>query len=195
MATVSTDLMTAEQFYDWVHRPENADRFFELERGKVVEMPPPAKIHGFVCGNVSRILGIYGFQTGRGYVCTNGTGLIVHRNPDTVRGADVSFYADEQTFDTMDRKYTDKPPLLVAEVRSPSDTDTRIIRRSGAVSPHGVRLVWIINPEERMVAVYQPGEFPRTLDETDELTGNSVLPEFRCRVAEFFAVPGTRFTP
>ena len=45
-----------------------------------------------------------------------------------------------------------------------------------------------------MVAVYQPGEFPEP-DETDELTGNSVLPEFRCRVAEFFAVPGTRFTP
>ncbi len=34
MATVSADLMTAEQFYDWVHRPENADRFFELERGR-----------------------------------------------------------------------------------------------------------------------------------------------------------------
>ena len=31
---------------------------------------------------------------------------------------------------------------------------------------------------------------PRVLDEADELDGNDVLPDFRCRVAEFFAVPG-----
>src|SRR5262245_8317899 len=176
MATVTPELMTAHEFYDWVHRPENADRFFELERGKVVEMPPPQKPHGFVCGNVARIVGVFGFQTGMGYVCTNDTGLIVQRGPDTVRGPDVSFYSDDQTLDTMDRKYSDKPPLLVVEVRSPKDTDIKIIRRLEQYLRMGVRLVWIVNPEERMVAVYQPGEFPRALDETDELTGNAVLP-------------------
>ena len=46
----ATDLMTAEAFFAWVHRPENADRWFELERGKVIEMPPPGHRHGVVCG-------------------------------------------------------------------------------------------------------------------------------------------------
>jgi hypothetical protein len=34
MATVAPRLMTAEEFYDWSHRPENADRLFELEKGE-----------------------------------------------------------------------------------------------------------------------------------------------------------------
>lgn len=49
MATVAPKLMTAEEFYDWVHQPGNEDRLFELEEAEVVEMPPPRKLHGFVC--------------------------------------------------------------------------------------------------------------------------------------------------
>lgn len=30
-------LMTAEAFFDWVQRPENQGRHYELESGKVVE--------------------------------------------------------------------------------------------------------------------------------------------------------------
>jgi len=48
--------MNAEQFYDWVHRPANYYRFFELERGEVIEMPPPGGVHGVVCGNTGEIL-------------------------------------------------------------------------------------------------------------------------------------------
>src|SRR5271167_23618 len=97
MATVPIKLMTAEEFYEWVHRPENRDRFFELERGEVVEMPPPSKYHGFVCGNVSGVLRAYAIQRQKGYPCTNDSGFLVESDPDTVRGADVSFYEDEQT--------------------------------------------------------------------------------------------------
>ncbi|MFN0051514.1 MAG: hypothetical protein ACKV0T_04940 [Planctomycetales bacterium] len=31
MSTVALKTMTAEEFFDWVHRPENRDRHFELE--------------------------------------------------------------------------------------------------------------------------------------------------------------------
>ncbi len=97
MSTAQTKLMTAEDFYDWVHRPENAERFFELERGEVVEMPPPMKYHGFVCANISGILRTFAIQRKSGYPCSNDSGLIVEHDPDTVRGPDVTFYEDEQT--------------------------------------------------------------------------------------------------
>src|SRR5687768_9361360 len=42
MATVSTTL-TVEEFYEWASRPENAHRWFELERGEPVELPPPGE--------------------------------------------------------------------------------------------------------------------------------------------------------
>jgi hypothetical protein len=33
-------------------------------------------------------------------------------------------------------------------------------------------------------------EFHRVLDETEELTGNGVLPDFVCRVTDLFTLPG-----
>jgi Uma2 family endonuclease len=84
----ATERMTAAGFFDWVHRPENCGRWFELERGRVIEMPPPGERHGVVCGNISRILGNHMFQLGQGYVCTNDTGVVMETDPDTVRGID-----------------------------------------------------------------------------------------------------------
>jgi len=35
--------MTADEFYEFTCRPENARRWFELVRGEVIELPPPRK--------------------------------------------------------------------------------------------------------------------------------------------------------
>src|SRR5262249_54090011 len=142
MATVTPELMTAHEFFDWVHRPENRDRFFELERGKVVEMPPLGKYHGFVCDRVSGVLTNYAAQRRRGIRLTNDAGLIVEHDPDTVRGRDVTFYDDDQTAESMDRKYATAPPLLVVEVLSPNDQTTKVLRRLSQYLKKGVPLVW-----------------------------------------------------
>ncbi len=54
----------------------------------------------------------------------------------------------------------------------------------------GVPLVMLVDPEVRSVTVYRHGKDHYVLDDKDELTGEDVLPDFRCRVAEFFARPG-----
>ncbi len=190
MATVATKPMTAEEFFEFVHRAENRDRFFELERGEIVEMPPPTKYHGFVCSNASAILHLFAARRKKGYPCSNDSGIIVESDPDTVRGPDVSFYEDEQTADTMDRKYSAAPPKLVVDVLSPGVSPNKVAKRVGQFLARGVGLVWIIDPEVRSIAVYQAGKLPKVLDETEELTGEDVLTDFRCRVADFFALPG-----
>ena len=48
MATAATNLMTAEEFFDFANRLENRDRRFELEEGEIVEMPSPGERHGAV---------------------------------------------------------------------------------------------------------------------------------------------------
>lgn len=68
---ITTEKLTAEEFFDWVERPDNRGRRFELIAGEVIEMPPAGKYHGFVCGNVSRILGNFAIARKKGYVCTN----------------------------------------------------------------------------------------------------------------------------
>jgi Uma2 family endonuclease len=190
MATVSTKPVTADEFFDFVHRPENAGRHFELERGEVIELPPPMKPHGFICGNVARILGNHAARGGDGYVCSNDTGLIVERDPDTVRGADLCYYVDNETLDNMPRKYSDSPPRLVVEVRSPTDREKKILRRLAEYLRLGVPMVWLVDPEDRFMSVHQPAQIPQVLDEADEVSGGEVLPGFTCRVSEFFARPG-----
>src|SRR5262245_55659708 len=120
-------LLTADEFFDFVHRPENRDRSFELQRGVIIEMPPP--LHGFVSGNVGRILGNFTFLRRRGHVCTNDTGVIVESDPDTVRGIDVTLYDEQRPYGEPERRYTRRPPTLAVEVLSPTDRPGRTTRR------------------------------------------------------------------
>src|SRR5947209_20511120 len=92
--TAARLLMTADEFFDFVHRPENANRWFELVRGEVIELPPPMKIHGVVTANTAAELRAYARKRRKGYVTCNDSGVILERDPDTVRGPDVALYED-----------------------------------------------------------------------------------------------------
>ena len=48
----ATARMTADEFLEFVNRPENEGRWFELVRGEVIELSPPTKKHGVVSFNV-----------------------------------------------------------------------------------------------------------------------------------------------
>jgi Uma2 family endonuclease len=190
MATAETKLMTAEEFYEWANRPEKSDKLFELERGEVVEVSRPGKRHGLVCANVVRILGNYTAERKKGYVCSNDSGVIVERDPDTVRGPDVMLFEDAERIDQVNVKYGELPPVVSVEVFSPNDTPGKIMRRVREQLRFGVQMVWVLDPEARNITVYQSGKEPLVLEETDELAAGDVLPGFRCRVADFFALPG-----
>jgi Uma2 family endonuclease len=190
MATVGTKLLTAEEFFEWVNRPENEGKLFELDRGEVIEMPSPGELHGAICFLLVRLLGNYLFQRGKGYLCSNDTGLLVEHDPDTVRGPDVMLFDESRPLDELSRKFTQRIPQLVVEVLSPSDQMTKVTRRLGQYFKRGVSLVWLVDPEMRSVAVYRADKYPLVLDETDELSAEDVLPGFRCGVAELFTLPG-----
>jgi Uma2 family endonuclease len=190
MASTTTPKMTAEEFFDWANQPENEDRRYELENGEVVEMPSPGELHGVVCWLVSMLVGNYLLRRGAGYICTNDTGLIVRRGPDTVRGPDVMAFAESKAISELNRGHCEHIPVLIVEVLSPSDTMRQTARRVRQYLARGIPLVWVIDPIERVVYVHTPNEYTKDLDETDELTGNGVLPDFRCRVADLFTLPG-----
>ncbi|MBA4063857.1 MAG: hypothetical protein C0501_09120 [Isosphaera sp.] len=186
----TTPRMTAEEFFAWANRPENADRRWELDNGRVVEMPSPGIRRGTVCWLVGLIIGQYLFRRGGGHAACNDSGLVVRRNPDTVRGPDLMVFLDAPRFEDLEPKYAERVPQLVVEVLSPDDRPNRTGRRIEQYQRRGIPLIWFIDPEDRTVAVYRAGEFNKVLDETEELTGNGVLPDFSCRVADLFALPG-----
>jgi Uma2 family endonuclease len=189
MATTLPGSMTAEEFYDWLCRPENDDRHFELDRGQVVEWPLCGVRHGFVCANVACILGNHALQKCRGYVCCNNTGVVVERNPGTVLGPDVAYFPGGGSTADIGWFFAIDPPALVVEVFSPHDSVLEMSRRVRRFLDFGVAAAWVIEPEEKTITVYQAGEGPHVLEQTDDVRGGGELAGFRCQVARFFALP------
>jgi Uma2 family endonuclease len=52
----------------------------------------------------------------------------------------------------------------------------------------GVRSVWVVDPPNRTVTVYEPAGTARLLRQDDVLQCDDVLPGFRLPLAAFFAV-------
>jgi Uma2 family endonuclease len=190
--TTTTQRMTAEEFYDWVHRPENTNRWFELVRGEVIELPPPTRPHGVFCIRVGSLLDRYADQQGKFYVASNDSGVILERDPDTVRGPDVALYDDATTFADLHPKYGEVPPRLAVEVLSPDDRANRVMRKIADYLRTGVAMVWVLDPETRTITIHRPDRPQCLLGEGEELSGDDVLPEFRCPVSDFFHLPGER---
>jgi Uma2 family endonuclease len=190
MTSVPSKLMTAEEFYDWCYRDENRDRNFELERGLAVELPLTTWQRGFVCGKLGFIFGEYTRAKRCGYVCTNNVGLILERNPDTVRGPDIAIFLENRRFEDLEIGYVERLPAVVVEVLSLDDPFGEVVQRINKYLEKGISMAWRVDPDSRMVFVHLPNQLPIVFEGEEELTGFEVLPDFRCKVSELFKSAG-----
>lgn len=181
MATVTKKLITAEEFVRMPDPPDGSQQ--ELIRGEVVTMPPPGGLHGVCCLKVGRRLGDFVDDKQLGTVTSNDTGFISERDPDTVRGPDISFWGKDR-LPEVPEGYIEVPPDLAVEVVSPSDHYSRVQNKVRHHLAHGVRLVWVVDPVDRSVTVYRSLQDVTILTEKDTLTGADVLAGFSCAVAE-----------
>jgi Uma2 family endonuclease len=185
MATVTqTKLLTAEEFM----AADLGDGNFELVRGEVVEVPPAMPEHGRVCGNSFFILESYGRRTGLGYALSNDSAVVTERSPDTVRGADVSFYSHARwPRSEVGFRLPPVPPDVAVEVVSPGDRPGEILKKVAEYLEAGVSMVWVIHSKRRHVAVYRTTEGePLFLRDGEILEDLPELPGFQCNVSDFF---------
>ena len=188
--SVATDRMTVEEFYKFCLRPENQGRRLELDEGKVIEMPSPEDLHDLACGLFSRWLGNYLFTLRRGRLYSNDTGLIISEK-GTVRIPDLMLFLELKNVEVvMTPEWLREIPSLVVEVISAKDRINQLYKRISQYQRRGVPLIWMIDPQDRTMSVYQQKQHLKVLAETDELTGNGVLPDFHCKVADLFRLPG-----
>ena len=190
LVTSPTALMTADEFYEFVQRPENGDRPMELDRGTVVELELTGTRHGLVCANASFLLGNFTWSRCRGTVIGNNSGLIVEHDPDTVFGPDLFLFDEVITYADLPIRWDDRPPTLVVEVLSPNDCTTKLNRRIGRFLAMGVSLVWVLDPEDSTLTVHQAHRPLVVFDADDEVTGLEFLPDLKMKVADFFVTAG-----
>ncbi len=116
-----------------------------------------------------------------GAVVASDPGVLLERSPDTVREPDIAFFSTEKiAIDAEIRGYAEAVPDLVVEVASPSDSRHAVHDKAHMWLSHGVRLVWLVQPETRTVDVYRPDGDIVTFGEQDSLDGLDVLPGFSC---------------
>jgi Uma2 family endonuclease len=80
------------------------------------------------------------------------------------------------------------PPDLAIEVVSPSDRASDVHDKALQYLASGTQRVWVLSPSSRLVTVYGAGGTKDEYGADDELDGGDVLPGFRARVADLFAV-------
>lgn len=184
MATVAEKLITVEEFARMPHPLDGSKQ--ELVRGVIVTMPPPGFLHGVVQLRVGGLLDQHVRPRKLGRVTVE-SGVVTERDPDTVRGPDVAFWSAERIpLDQLPAGYPDVAADLCIEVLSPKKSWQSLLEKIREYFERGVRLVWIVDPEARTVTIYRSPDEGRVLHESAFLTGEDVLPEFRCRVGEIF---------
>ena len=184
MSTTATTptLLTAEQFAE---RPDPGYPE-ELVRGRIVPLSMPKPRHGEICNKAGRLLGNWAEDRDLGRVLSD-TGVITERDPDTVRGADISFYIFARVpKGSLPDRYLGIQPDLVIEVLSPSDRWPKMLARVAEYLEVGTRVVVVLDDQRRMAHLYRPDGTTRLLGAEDELSIPDLLGDFQVKVGRFF---------
>ena len=122
-----------------------------------------------------------------GRVLSNDTGVITERGPDTVRGADISFYSFARVpKGPLPDRYLDTPPDLVVEVLSPSDRWPKVLAKVAEYLDAGTTIVLVLDDPRRLAHLYRADGTTRLLGADEELTIPDLLGDFHVRVGRFF---------
>jgi Uma2 family endonuclease len=183
MSTVAHQVLTAEEL--WLL--PIADTRRELVRGEVIETMPPGGRHGAIAVILAMILRLWAQKGVGGYVGVE-AGYILSRQPDTVRGPDVSYIrADRLPVTGIPEGFWTIAPDLAVEIVSPSETADEVREKVRDFLNAGTPLVWTVYSRTQEVIVHTPDGVARTYGSTDRLEYPDVLPGFSCTVAELFA--------
>jgi Uma2 family endonuclease len=160
---------------------------YELDQGRlVVLMSPPGERHGAHQATIVTLLKLLGERTGHGKALGE-VAIILRRDPDQVCAPDAAFIARRSLpVRTSPEGYLETIPELVVEVRSKNDLVAAIRAKVDLYLKAGVTLVWVIDPNRKIVGIYRKRQKARELRVGDTLKAEGVIPGFRVAVEELF---------
>jgi Uma2 family endonuclease len=170
--------LSDEQFYQLCQDNEN----WQLERtvkGELVIMPPVGGVSGNRESDLNADLVIWNRQTQLGKVFSSSTIFRLPNGGD--RSPDVAWVANERWELLTPEEQEKFPPLcpdFVIELRSRTDSLTQLQAKMQEYLNSGLRLGWLINPQEQQVEIYRPNQALEIVQLPTTLSGENVLPEF-----------------
>ena len=185
MTTAKNKLLTAEDLL----RLNSQGVKGELIRGVLHETVSAGKRHARIAGRVITSFNNFVMPRRLGQVGGTDGGVLIERNPDTVREPDVYFVsADRLPLDDDSDGYLEVIPELVVEIVSPSDSERDIGEKIAMWLDLGVSMALAVRPAERAVVVHRPGTPAVTLTGDDVLDCGEVLPGFSLPLSGIFDI-------
>jgi Uma2 family endonuclease len=157
-----------------------ANRELRIERnaqGDLEIMPPTGAETGARNSDLNLDFGIWARADGRGVVFDSSTGFLLPNG--AMRSPDLAWVLRERLA-TMrpkqKRTFLRLVPDLVIELASPTDDSDGLHAKMREWRDNGVRLGWLILPEQRQVWLYAQGVEPVCLDNPAQIGDEALLP-------------------
>ena len=181
MGTPSTYKVSLQEFDEFIHHPDNANHDYELIGGEIITVVSN-NYSSIVAMVIGGLVSVHVYQNKLGYVRGADGGYQVG---DERYMPDVGYISKSRQPHPSEETYNLQSPDLAIEVISPTDSARQIRVKVANYVAHDV-VVWIFDPENEQVEVYQPHSSPKILSDDDILDGGTVLPNFKAIVKDLF---------
>ena len=175
---ISSLEMTEEQFLQLCS--DNGGLRLELTaESELIIMPPTGGTTSHRNSELTADLVIWSRQDGTGIAFDSNGGFTLPNR--AVRAPDASWILMsrwETLTPTEQDRFAPICPDFVIELRSPSDLLPDVQDKMAEYIENGSRLGWLIDPQQRRVYIYRPGQPVETLDKPDTVSGDPVLAGF-----------------
>lgn len=178
--------LTDDQFYELCQ----LNRDLKIERtatGELIVMPPTGGESGKRNADLITDLNIWNRQTKDGVVFDSSTGFKLPNGAD--RSPDASWVRRDrwQALTPKQRKkFLPLCPDFLIELASETDKSEELRRKMQEYLDNGLRLGWLIDPKNKKVEIYRPGQDVEVLRLATTLSGEDVLPGFVLELQPIF---------
>jgi Uma2 family endonuclease len=178
--------LTDEQFFQLCQN----NRDLRLERtadGELIIMPPTGWESGNRNSRLTQRLGNWSDADGTGLAFDSSTGFKLPNGAN--RSPDASWVSRErlEALNPDPAKFLPLAPDFVVELRSASDSLRTVQQKMQEYIDNGVRLGWLIDPQNQQVEIYRPGQEVEILRSPTSLSGENVLPGFVLNLAQILS--------
>ena len=169
--------LTDEQFFQLCQH----NRDLRLERtaeGELIVMPPTGWGSGNQNGRLTQRLFNWADADGTGLAFDSSTGFKLPNGAN--RSPDASWVKRErlEALNPDPTRFLPMAPDFAVELRSASDSLKTVQQKMQEYLENGVRLGWLIDPQNQQVEIYRQGRDVEVLQSPTSLSGEDVLPGF-----------------
>ncbi|NEO10895.1 MULTISPECIES: Uma2 family endonuclease [unclassified Moorena] len=178
--------LTDEQFFQLCQ--DNRDlRLESTSKGELIIMPPTGWKSGNRNSRLTQRLGNWADSDGTGLAFDSSTGFRLSNGAN--RSPDASWVRRErlEALNPDPAKFLPMAPDFVTELRSANDSLKTLQEKMQEYMDCGVRLGWLIDPQNQQVTIYRPGQDREVLQSPSSLSGEDVLPGFVLDLAQILS--------